>query len=368
MNKPIKIKFYLMLCLIALILILPTGTVVGQEGPFGGIKEKMASISETEQENLRNLFVMKQQIQEMEKEEDRFTRDLILKNAEIENLKGTIAEAEIAHANQLEDLRQVLKSYQRMGPGSYLEIILKSDNLAMLLRRVNTLRDLTRNTGKLMDSLDETKATLLSKKTNLTEKISLLEENQRQFQESLTKKKQLITDQENYLTSLKDEREDYQENLAKLQQNWDELKTSVPGIILELAEIINEGKIPADKVKISIKLKSITGAVDEETLNEMISGHPLLSKIRFSLYPNQVAISMPDKNLVLSGQFVILEAHIIKFQVKEGTFFGIPLDPGAIEDLFLKGDLKFNLKLPLNDYTLNSIKTTEGTLEWTITP
>jgi len=367
MYKTVNSKAFIISCLaIALAtVILPTGLVVAQEGPFAGIKEKMASISETERDNLENLFVLGQQIKEMEKEEARITRDIETKNGEIEGLKIAIAGEEIAYSKKLADLKQVLRSYQRMGPGTYLEIILNSDNLAMLLRKINTLRDITRNTGKLMELLEESKVKQLSEKATLAEKVTLIEDNQKQIRESMTKKKQLIEDQERYLASLKEKREYYQDDLANLQMNWDELKNSVPMIIKELSRIIDEGYIPSD---ISYNFMSIKASVDEKTINEIISGYPSLPKIVFSFYPNRVEISMPEKNLLLSGVFVIQEEHTLKFQVKEGSFYGMPLDSGAIEDLFLKGDLVFNLKLPLSDYTINSIKTTAGNLEWTITP
>lgn len=369
MYKIVNFKLFLIYCLtIALaIVILPKGIVVGQEGPFAGIREKMATISETERENLQNLFVLSQQIKEMEKEEERITRDIETKNDGIEGLKITIAGEEIAYTKKLEDLKQVLKSYQRMGPGTYLEIILNSDNLATLLRRINTLRDLTRNTGKLMELLEESKAKQLTEKTNLAEKITFMEENQKQLRESLSKKKQLIEDQEKYLASLKEKREYYQENLTNLQQNWDELKAFVPDIIKELSRIIDEGYIPPEKLNISYNFMSIKGSIDANTLNEIISGYPSLPKIVFSFHQSYVEISMPERNLVLSGIFVIQESHTLKFQVKQGSFYGMPLDTGAIEDLFLKGYLVFDLKLPLSNYTINSIKSVDGYLELTIT-
>lgn len=361
---------YFVVCMAVTVAIafIPPGIVLGQEGPFAGIKEKMASISEIERETLQDLFLLGQQIKEMEKEEERITRDIATRNGEIGTLKVAIAGEEIAYTKKLEHLKQVLKSYQRMGPGTYLEIILNSDNLAMLLRRINTLRDLTRNTGKLIELLEESRAKQFTEKTNLVEKITLMEDRQKQLQKSLTKQKQLIEKQEKYLESLKEKKGYYQENLANLQQNWDELKTSVPVFIKELSSIIDEGNIPPEKLNISYTFTNIKGSIDEKTLNDIMSGHPLLPKIVFSFHPSNVELSMPEKNLVLSGIFVIQEAHTIKFQVKEGSFYGMPLDVGAIEDLFLKGDLVFNLKLPLSDYTINSIKTTDGYLELTIIP
>jgi len=368
MSKINSLKILLVSSMIILIGILPTGIVVGQEGPFAGIKEKMAVISETERENLQKLFAMGQQIEELEKEEERITRDLEIKNRDVESLKVTIAEAEVAYTKKVDDLKQVLRSYQRMGPGTYLEIILNSDSLPTLLRRINTLRDFTRDTGKLMDSLEESKAKLSAEKTNLNEEIALMEKNQKQLRESLTMKKQLIEDQENYIASLKEKGETYKKDLANLQKNWDELKTSVPTIIKELSRIIDEGNIPPDKLNISYDFINIKGSIDEETINGLIAGHPLLPEIVFNFDPSNVQISIPEKDLVLSGVFVIQEAHTFKFQVQKGSFFGIPLDNGAIEDLFVRGDLVFNLKLPLSNYSINSIKTTDGYLELVITP
>jgi len=162
-------------------LMLSTDKVLGQEGPFAEIREKMASITEAEQQSLETLFVSMQQIEEIEKEEERLTRDILIKNVEIEGLKASLVEQETAYINKKEDLQQVLKSYQRMGTGTYLEILLNSDSLAMLLRRVNVLRDLTRNTGKLMDFLEETQETLVEEKTKLGESIRVLEDKQLQL-------------------------------------------------------------------------------------------------------------------------------------------------------------------------------------------
>lgn len=367
MNKPNYKLLLISYLVIALIVILPIGIVFAQEGPFAGIKEKMASISETERENLKNLFSYSQQIGKMEKEEERISREIKTTNGEIEGLKVRIEEEEFAYIKKLEDLKQVLKSYQRMGPGTYLEIILSSDNLTTLLRRVNTLRDLTGNTGKLMDLLEESKTKQLTEKADLAEKVALMEENRKQLRESLAKKRQLIEDQEKYLAALKEQRESYEESLANLEQNWDELKNSIPSIIKELSSIIDEGNISPETLNISYNLTSIKGTLDEETINAIISGHPRLPRIIFSFYPSYVEISLPDDNLVLSGVFVVNEAHTLKFQVKEGSFFGMPLDSGAIKDLFLKGDLVINLKLPLSYYSISSIKTTDGYLELTIT-
>jgi hypothetical protein len=83
----------------------------------------------------------------------------------------------------------------------------------------------------------------------------------------------------------------------------------------------------------------------------------------FAFHPGLVEISLPEKNLVLSGTFIILEGHTLKFQPKEGSFYGMPLEPGAIEELFSEGDLLLNLEPLLAGNSVNALEVKEGYLE-----
>ncbi|KJR48253.1 hypothetical protein UF75_1403 [Desulfosporosinus sp. I2] len=110
MNKRANSKLFLSFCLaIILIISLPLSIVVGQGGPFTEIKEKMASISESEHENLQNLFVLSQQITEIGKEEERVTQDIKTKKIEIEGLKVTIASEEMAYTKKWRTLGRYLR-------------------------------------------------------------------------------------------------------------------------------------------------------------------------------------------------------------------------------------------------------------------
>ncbi|TAH59814.1 MAG: hypothetical protein EWM52_10270 [Methanosarcina mazei] len=85
----------------------------------------------------------------MEKAEKELVLETEAIRKEIEDLEKAIAQEELVYEKKKESLKQVLKSYQRMGPGSFLEIILDSDSLSTFLQRMNILRDLARNTEML---------------------------------------------------------------------------------------------------------------------------------------------------------------------------------------------------------------------------
>lgn len=370
MFKTGKIKSFLVysLAIAFVLMIFYTSMFAEQPEPFLKIQEKLAGISEEERKILQNLFAQVQEIEALERQEAEIAREIKTINRDIESLEVKIEGEEIAYEKKREDLKLVLKSYQRKGPGSYLEIILDSDSLTTFLRRVNILRDLTRNTGALLELLEESRDKLAAEKAKLTEKLVLVEEKQKQLKESLTKKLQLKEEMEAYLASLKEERVFYQGYLADVQKMWEELKRLFPETAKEFSNIIEEGNLPVDALKISFSFFSIKGSIDEKTFNDIVAGHPKLPEMVFDFSPDRMEMKVPEKNLVLSGKFDILEEHILKFEVKEGNFYGMPLEPEAIEDLFREGDLVLDLKPLLGRNILHSVEIQDGNLELIIKP
>ena len=370
MLKTGKVKLYLIsnLAIVFALMIFSSSIVAGDVDSFSEIQEKLAGISEEEREILQNLFVLVQEIEEIERTEDGITRDIEIINRDFKDLEVVIAGEEIAYNRNRDALEQLLKSYQRRGPGSYLEIILDSDNLTMFLRRINTLRDLTRNTGELMELLKESRENLSNERTKLAEKLMLMESKQEQVRESLARKLQLKEDMEEYMASLGKEREYYQEHLANIQLVWDELKPLFSETIKEFSRIIEEGNLPSNALKITFTLHGIKGSIDEEAFNDIIKGHPRLPEMVFSFYTDKIEMRLPEKNLVLAGTFIILEEHILKFDVEEGSFYGMPLETETIEELFHGGYLELNLKPLVGNNTLHSIEVLEGNLELQIIP
>lgn len=365
MEKLKNIKLLMTLCL-AIVLVLGTfsaDAVVGYADPFLEIKEKLSGISEEENEILQNLFTISQEIELMEIEEKKLSQDVEVMNQEIKSMEVAIKEGESNYSKKQECLKQVLRSYQRMGPGSFMEIILDSDSLSTFLQRVNTVRDLTRNTGELLEQLETSGEELKKGKARMSEKLLLIEERQKQSREALAKKAELKREKEEYLTSLKGERVYYQEHLTNIEKVWTELKPLFSDAAKEFSRIIEEGNIPTDALKISFSFSEIRGAIEDKIINKVISEQSSLPTMVFSFHPGKVEISLPEKYLVLSGTFVILNGHTLKFQAQEGSFYGMPLETGAIEELLSNGDLILDIEPLLARNVIHDLEIKEGQLE-----
>lgn len=338
-------------------------TVAGYADPFEEIKDKLSGVSEEEKDILQNLFTLSQEIELMELEEKKLSGDVGDINVEIRAIEAAIKAGEKSYSKKQESLKQVLRSYQRMGPGSFLEIILDSDSLSTFLQRINTLRDLTRNTGELLDQLEKNGEKLEKDKTALSEKLLLVEERQQQAREALEKKLELRKEKEEYLASLKGEREYYQEYLDNIEKVWTEMKSLFTEAAAEFSRIIKEGSIPSEALKIKISFAEVRGSIADSVINKVISEQSTLPKMIFSFHPGRVDISLPENYLELSGTFVIEDGHTLRFEAQKGSFYGMPLEAGSIEELLDKGDLVLDIEPLLAGNSVNGLEIKEGQLE-----
>lgn len=366
LRRGIKSKFIILAILILFNTIFISSEMSAEEDSVKELEEKLLNISEEEREILDSLFIQAQEIEELEREKERITLDIGIMKRDIEDLDTKIQRETINYQEKLDLLKQILQSYQRMGPGSYIEIILEADNITNLLRRINTLRDLTKNTGELLDSIDEIKNKLMAEKSNLDEKLNILEETENQLAKTIEESQKKVQEMEEYLASLEGDREYYQERLDSIMKMMDELALLIKDTTKEFAHIIEEGNLPEDKVKLRLTGKGVKGTIEEEVFNEIIQANSNLSEIILHFYSDSVVMEFPENNLMLLGSFLIVNGQTLKFQVEEGSFYGFVLKKETIDELLKEGDFILNLEPLLGKNTLEDIEIMEGYMELTV--
>lgn len=349
---------------IAIIFTFTSSTLLAEkDNSISEIQEKLNNISDEEREILEFLFIQVQEIEELERADIRISEEIDLMNKEIDELEDNIFIAEEKYEKNLIALESILKSYQRMGPASYLEIILDSDNLTSLIRRINILRDLTRNTGELLDSIDLTKENLVAEKLNLDNKLELLEESKEILLETLAKKQELVEEKEAYLASLEGDKELYIQRLDYIAMIMDEVRIIVSDFTKEFTRIIEEGNLPLDAVKETITLKGVKGTIREDVFNNIIASQKGLPKMEIKFLPGKIELNAPEKNLYLAGKFVVVDGQVLKFDAEEGSFYGMQLEKSTIDELFKEGDFILNLEPLIGKNILKSVEIMNGYME-----
>jgi peptidoglycan hydrolase CwlO-like protein len=341
---------------------------VEEKEPVEAMQEKLTSIAEEEQKVLEDLFRLVQEIEETDREKKAIERDMDDIQSDVRVLEAKIQQEQSRYEQKRDVLRQVLVTYQQRGAGTFLDIILQSASLSDFLGRLNILRDLSRNTNRLLDNLRESRKRMADEKAKLDEKLLLLSKKNEELNQSIVLKSQKKQEMEDYLASLQEEKQHYQEQLDRLQAVWEDLKQLFPQITEKFARILNEESLPPDTITVSFSFFQVTGTLKDEALNKVIQGYSDLPEIAFHFKPGQTEIQIPEKHLSLTGTLEILNDTTLQFVPAEGSFFELPLTKESLGELFRENGLVFPLGAVLGQGRIESAESKEGYLELTILP
>jgi peptidoglycan hydrolase CwlO-like protein len=365
------VKILILIIVLSVTILAKPYRVSGEVKPIEEANEQLQGISEEEQNTLERLFILTQEIEEMEREEARITEEIKELNIEIDILDKSIIKEQESYDKNLLIMEQVLISYQRGGPASYLDILLKAENLTSFIKSLNLIKDISRNTGELLASIEESKQVLEEKRQSLADNMALLELKKEELKEPIEERKRLVKEQEDYLDSLSEEKELYQQHLDNVKLMWDNLKGLSSQIVDEFARIINEGHFTMEDLNLQFNFFSLKGSIHEDTFNRILNDNSTLSKIVFSFRQDSVRIEVPDNNLVLDGYFELEGASALLFVPRAGTFYGMSLEKESIGELFRNGPLLIDFEqvageMVTIDIKLNDVKTEDGYIRFTI--
>mgnify|MGYP003772716393 FL=1 len=330
------------------------------------VQDKLDRITTEEKEVLEYLFAQAQEIEGLEREEKRITKEIKELNQGIDNLEGRIKDQEMTYEKNKKNLKKVLQVYQRMGPGSYIEIILESENLSDLLQRINILRDLTKNTDTLLTTLETSRDRLLYEKNQIHERLKDLEIKQQELKETLTTKAERIKEKEEYLAALTDDRESFLEKLTNIETMMEETKTILADIAKEFEILIKEANFPEDAFIPTFSFLTVKGSIKEEVFNDILAERKTLPEMKITFKPGVAELELPAQRLFLKGHFNIVQGRYLQYEVTEGSFYNMKLELETIKDLFSEGDFSLDLAPLLEKSTIKLIEIREGTMELTI--
>lgn len=361
-----------LLATVLMIILLPI-RASGEVKPIEELQQKLEGISAEEQEVLVKLFAITQDIEGLEREERRLSEELTVTQAQIKTLEKEITEMESDYNLQLDVLKQVLINYQQGGPASYIEILLSAESLSEFLKSMNLLKDISYNVNGLLESIELAKEDLQKEKASLNEQVLLMEETKLKLKENIHKKQSLKEEQEAYLASLKQDREGYEEQLSALETMWEDSRLLFSDIVDEFTGIIHAGYFTMEDLNISFGFFKVKGSIAEETFNRILRENSKLTETIFHFEDQEVVIEVPDKHLVLTGVFSITGDTAIRFDIKEGTFYELPLEQTSLDELFVKGPMTIDFgviaaDMLTIDITLDQVESKDGMLNFVIIP
>ncbi len=336
--------------------------------PTKTVEEKIEALSNEELERMQHLFNLALKLENIKNEQIALEKEVAHIKNELKNLNENLHKQQLSFEKTRKGVENVLKSYQRMGPASYLEIILESKNFSDFLRRLNILKDLSRNTYKQLTVLEEGKKQLELKQKSREELLHKLNNKQVELESSSQKIAALQAEQARLLAGIQDLKVSLTEQLFEMQELWSSTKPYLLKSLETLSRIIQRGELPEDGVKITFTLRGIQATITQKTFNQIIEDHPELPNTNFEFLQDKAVMDIPQQKLKVKGTFVIVGKSSILYDVTEGTFYDLPLDEKSLHELFQDNPLKIDFQPVIGSNQLSSIKIKDGQIELTITP
>ena len=267
-----KTNFILVLCFTFLFIAVAWGQIASAFNTDKALysNQVLTNISNEEKAILDGLFIISQEIDQMNKTSELILKEINEVQDEISSFESAIKERQDIYNSHLDVLEATLVAYQKKGPASYLEIILSAENLNDFLKRVNLIKDLSKNTENTLKSLDKEKDLLVLDQDALKTKKDLLEQKNNQLQTSLNQKLELRQNQEAILESLSEEKNKYQQHLNSLEKSWGEIKFLLSDMSQELSRVIFESDISLNDFNLSVGLFSVKGRISDDVINRVV--------------------------------------------------------------------------------------------------
>jgi peptidoglycan hydrolase CwlO-like protein len=344
------------------------GQLVDPNQSMGEINTTISQLSEEEIQILESLFLIQQEVRELEIKQERTELEIEDLEKKIGNIEDEISGLEQSYDNNLDVMEDVLKSYQRKGPLSNLQLILSSDSLSTLIKRINSIRDLSRNTNELLVTLENEKEELVSIKLELDETLEIIQERRVQLLKTIEDKTATIQRLQDSLQNLQEEKERYEGYLSGLNDSWDQVKPIFLQTIQGITDTVESGQLPESMLNVRISLTGISGRIFDEELNDELSKKDYPTPAKLLFHEDHVRLVMPDLNLNIRGNLIILDNTTLRFEITDGEYMGLALEESAVMDLFDFGYLDLKFEKLLGNNTIRSIDLQDGYMDLQIRP
>ena len=365
----VKLKRYITgLILVLCFTVIFIAAASGQTHVVSDPRQNLEDISNEEKAVLEELFFLSQEIDEMNRRAEELSKESESIAGEILLMEADIVKRQEHYDMQLDILEKVLVSYQKNGMTSYLETLLSSENLTDFIKRLNIIQELSRNTGEMLNSMEEEKNNLISQREALISNKTLLDSKKAELENAITQKLKLKQEQEDFLNSLAEKKEHYRNQLNKLDQAWSEVKGLFSNVSAEFSRAFNESDLSAEDFNLQFEFLSVKGALTDDKMNEVIEKDKKLPKMIFSISPGIIQLEVPEMHLLLSGDIAVENGSVLRVEVTDGTFYDMKLEKPSIDELFRDGYFLIDFRPLIGNITLKSVELKDGFIEFRVNP
>lgn len=338
------------------------------EASIEEIDRSIVDLNVEELKILDELYIIQQDINDLENQERKIVLEIESVLLLIEDIEENIEEKTYSYNNNLEIMESVLKSYQKNGAYNYLQLILSSNDLPTLLRRINSIRDISRNTSKLLDTLNLEKEELMIQKSNLDENLVILDNTRKELEKTISNKMESKATLEIRLNELMDEKDKYLGYLEELNNRWKVSKPVFEDVITKLVAIVETGDLPEELIETRITLTGVFGRISDNSLNIALKEKNLSSPLQVKFKKDEMTLMLDELKLIINGDLEQIDDQSLRFNMTSGQYMGLKLEKSSLEELFEFGFLELKFSSILGRNKIRTVRINDGYLELNIIP
>lgn len=327
------------------------------------IEKDMTILNDEEIEVLEELFQLEENILELEKESSLLSGDIEELNKDLEIIQSDISKLDAKYTYNLSIMESFLQNYQKKGPLDKLQLILSSENLNVMLLRLNSIRELSKGVSSLLEDLEKDREILARQKLSKDQTLFSIKERQAKVLSLKKDKENLANTLEAKLLSLKEDRIKYENYLSNINKSWKDTKPKFTDAVLSISNIVESGDLPQDLVHLRYSLTGISAKIYDSEFNAALNKKNLATLVKIDFNKDHMTLSLPQLNIFLSGSLEIIDDTSLQFNISEGRYLDLNLGKASIESLFDSNYLKFNFKKILMGHSIKSLNKNGGNIE-----
>lgn len=298
-----------------------------------------AALDPQEKDALSELFGMMLIMERSAERKEALEAETAVLKDEIGSLEGVLKDTEVRYAEARAQTSASLRWLHRMGPTSYLEVLLGATTLREFLTRMDLVVTAIRGTLRALSEIQLERRSLSSLREDLATKSARLEALADEA-DDLARIHRSFQDRQDELAPLfgSQAKKRYEE-LTDLLTYWNrEVEPYLDALPAHLANFAKEAPMP-EGIKIVPSLFSVKVIVPASSLNDLLLGIESLLGAMLLLDPGETLLSVPKLMLALKGTLSLDTQGRVLYRISGIEFAEMNLSQEVVraplDDLYL---------------------------------
>ncbi|MFO8059228.1 MAG: hypothetical protein R6U70_01025 [Bacillota bacterium] len=284
---------------------------------------------------------------------------------EIASLQSIIREGEDKYLKARDRTITSLRWIHRLGPASYLEILLGATSLRDFLRKTEIVGAAARGAVTALADIQREKRSLDELEGEIGALTLQLEDLREEREPLATAEANLQQERDRLAGVFGEQWEPLYAELSSLTIPWEEdVLPYLSGLPSRLARLAERGVAPGD-ITIIPGVFSFRALIPSSSLNAMMRGEPGLKGAVFDFSPDEVNLIIDGIETVITGTLSLDDRGLVLYEVSGLSFAGLPIrDSGALD---LLDEMHLDLGSALQGMRPRSLSVGDGVLELVVT-